>query len=252
MSRFRASLRVYTPTAILKPQVIDYSFFVYSREAQKPTHLHRRGTSRPCNTVSTPLLFGLFRPDMSVTSVFNRDITVARLTSRITMAAARPYRAIASNSTVAAARPYRAIASNSTVAAARPHRAMDHSSTVKTIPNGTMTAARPYRAIVSNSIIASGDNIRQRHHGSGFALKSTLFCSRSMLFYSVLTHFYSSYSSLSKKLVPSPLPATPKLSSTVAPKSQQVERSPRSRPPAGIEGDQASNGTSSRVWSVPV
>ena len=113
----------------------------------------------------------------------------------------------------------------------------------------TMTAARPYRAIVSNSIIASGDNIRQRHHGSGFALKSTLFCSRSMLFYSVLTHFYSS---LSKKLVPSPLPATPKLSSTVAPKSQQVERSPRSRPPAGIEGDQASNGTSSRVWSVPV
>lgn len=199
MSRFRASLRVYTPTAILKPQVIDYSIFVYSREAQKPTHLHRRGTSRPCNTVSTPLLFGLFRPDMSVTSVFNRDITVARRTSRITMA-----------------------------------------------------AVRPYRAIASNSIIASGDNIRQRHHGSGFALKSTLFCSRSMLFYSVLTHFYSSYSSLSKKLVPSPLPATPKLSSTVAPKSQQVERSPRSRPPAGIEGDQASNGTSSRVWSVPV
>lgn len=98
----------------------------------------------------------------------------------------------------------------------------------------------------------SSDNIRQRHHGSGFALKSTLFCSKSMLFYSVLTHFYSSYSSLSKKLVPSPLPATPKLSSTVAPKSQQVERSPRSRPPAGIEGDQASNGTSSRVWSVPV
>lgn len=237
MSRFRASLRVYTPTAILKPQVIDYSIFVYSREAQKPTHLHRRGASRPCNTVSTPLLFGLFRPDMSVTSVFNRDITAARLTSRITMAAARPYRAIASNSTVAAARP---------------HRAMDHSSTVKTIPNGTMAAARPYRAIASNSIIASGDNIRQRHHGSGFALKSTLFCSRSMLFYSVLTHFYSSYSSLSKKLVPSPLPATPKLSSTVAPKSQQVERSPRSRPPAGIEGDQASNGTSSRVWSVPV
>lgn len=237
MSRFRASLRVYTPTAILKPQVIDYSIFVYSREAQKPTHLHRRGTSRPCNTVSTPLLFGLFRPDMSVTSVFNRDITVARLTGRITMAAARPYRAIASNSTVAAARP---------------HRAMDHSSTVKTIPNGTMAAVRPYRAIASNSIIASGDNIRQRHHGSGFALKSTLFCSRSMLFYSVLTHFYSSYSSLSKKLVPSPLPATPKLSSTVAPKSQQVERSPRSRPPAGIEGDQASNGTSSRVWSVPV
>lgn len=199
MSRFRASLRVYTPTAILKPQVIDYSIFVYSREAQKPTHLHRRGASRPCNTVSTPLLFGLFRPDMSVTSVFNRGITAARLTSRI-----------------------------------------------------TMTAARPYRAIASNSIIASGDNIRQRHHGSGFALKSTLFCSRSMLFYSVLTHFYSSYSSLSKKLVPSPLPATPKLSSTVAPKSQQVERSPRSRPPAGIEGDQASNGTSSRVWSVPV
>ena len=237
MSRFRASLRVYTPTAILKPQVIDYSIFVYSREAQKPTHLHRRGASRPCNTVSTPLLFGLFRPDMSITSVFNRGITAARLTSRISMAAARPYRAIASNSTVAAARP---------------HRAMDHSSTVKTIPNGTMTAARPYRAIVSNSIIASGDNIRQRHHGSGFALKSTLFCSRSMLFYSVLTHFYSSYSSLSKKLVPSPLPATPKLSSTVAPKSQQVERSPRSRPPAGIEGDQASNGTSSRVWSVPV
>lgn len=237
MSRFRASLRVYTPTAILKPQVIDYSIFVYSREAQKPTHLHRRGASRPCNTASTPLLFGLFRPDMSVTSVFNRGITAARLTSRITMAAARPYRAIASNSTVAAARP---------------HRAMDHSSTVKTIPNGTMTAARPYRTIASNSIIASGDNIRQRHHGSGFALKSTLFCSRSMLFYSVLTHFYSSYSSLSKKLVPSPLPATPKLSSTVAPKSQQVERSPRSRPPAGIEGDQASNGTSSRVWSVPV
>lgn len=199
MSRFRASLRVYTPTAILKPQVIDYSIFVYSREAQKPTHLHRRGASRPCNTVSTPLLFGLFHPDMSVTSVFNRDITAARLTSRITMA-----------------------------------------------------AARPYRAIASNSIIASGDNIRQRHHGSGFALKSTLFCSRSMLFYSVLTHFYSSYSSLSKKLAPSPLPATPKLSSTVAPKSQQVERSPRSRPPAGIEGDQASNGTSSRVWSVPV
>lgn len=230
-------MRVYTPTAILKPQVIDYSIFVYSREAQKPTHLHRRGASRPCNTVSTPLLFGLFRPDMSITSVFNRGITAARLTSRISMAAARPYRAIASNSTVAAARP---------------HRAMDHSSTVKTIPNGTMTAARPYRAIVSNSIIASGDNIRQRHHGSGFALKSTLFCSRSMLFYSVLTHFYSSYSSLSKKLVPSPLPATPKLSSTVAPKSQQVERSPRSRPPAGIEGDQASNGTSSRVWSVPV
>lgn len=192
-------MRVYTPTAILKPQVIDYSIFVYSREAQKPTHLHRRGASRPCNTVSTPLLFGLFRPDMSVTSVFNRGITAARLTSRITMA-----------------------------------------------------AARPYRAIASNSIIASGDNIRQRHHGSGFALKSTLFCSRSMLFYSVLTHFYSSYSSLSKKLVPSPLPATPKLSSTVAPKSQQVERSPRSRPPAGIEGDQASNGTSSRVWSVPV
>lgn len=214
MSRFRASLRVYTPTAILKPQVIDYSIFVYSREAQKPTHLHRRGASRPCNTVSTPLLFGLFRPDMSITSVFNRGITAARLTSRITMTAARPYRAIASNSTVA--------------------------------------AARPYRAIASNSIIASGDNIRQRHHGSGFALKSTLFCSRSMLFYSVLTHFYSSYSSLSKKLVPSPLPATPKLSSTVAPKSQQVERSPRSRPPAGIEGDQASNGTSSRVWSVPV
>lgn len=237
MSRFRASLRVYTPTAILKPQVIDYSIFVYSREAQKPTHLHRRGASRPCNTASTPLLFGLFRPDMSVTSVFNRGITAARLTSRITMAAARPYRAIASNSTVAAARP---------------HRAMDHSSTVKTIPNGTMAAARPYRTIASNSIIASGDNIRQRHHGSGFALKSTLFCSRSMLFYSVLTHFYSSYSSLSKKLVPSPLPATPKLSSTVAPKSQQVERSPRSRPPAGIEGDQASNGTSSRVWSVPV
>lgn len=199
MSRFRASLRVYTPTAILKPQVIDYSIFVYSREAQKPTHLHRRGASRPCNTVSTPLLFGLFRPDMSITSVFNRGITAARLTSRI-----------------------------------------------------TMTAARPYRAIASNSIIASGDNIRQRHHGSGFALKSTLFCSRSMLFYSVLTHFYSSYSSLSKKLVPSSLPATPKLSSTVAPKSQQVERSPRSRPPAGIEGDQASNGTSSRVWSVPV
>lgn len=199
MSRFRASLRVYTPTAILKPQVIDYSIFVYSREAQKPTHLHRRGASRPCNTVSMPLLFGLFRPDMSITSVFNRGITAARLTSRITMA-----------------------------------------------------AARPYRAIASNSIIASGDNIRQRHHGSGFALKSTLFCSRSMLFYSVLTHFYSSYSSLSKKLVPSPLPATPKLSSTVAPKSQQVERSPRSRPPAGIEGDQASNGTSSRVWSVPV
>lgn len=222
MSRFRASLRVYTPTAILKPQVIDYSIFVYSREAQKPTHLHRRGASRPCNTVSTPLLFGLFRPDMSVTSAFNRGITAARLTSRITMAAARPY------------------------------RAMDHSSTVKTIPNGTMAAARPYRAIASNSIIASGDNIRQRHHGSGFALKSTLFCSRSMLFYSVLTHFYSSYSSLSKKLVPSSLPATPKLSSTVAPKSQQVERSPRSRPPAGIEGDQASNGTSSRVWSVPV
>lgn len=192
-------MRVYTPTAILKPQVIDYSIFVYSREAQKPTHLHRRGASRPCNTASTPLLFGLFRPDMSVTSVFNRGITAARLTSRI-----------------------------------------------------TMTAARPYRAIASNSIIASGDNIRQRHHGSGFALKSTLFCSRSMLFYSVLTHFYSSYSSLSKKLVPSPLPATPKLSSTVAPKSQQVERSPRSRPPAGIEGDQASNGTSSRVWSVPV
>ena len=192
-------MRVYTPTAILKPQVIDYSIFVYSREAQKPTHLHRRGASRPCNTVSTPLSFGLFRPDMSVTSVFNRGITAARLTSRITMA-----------------------------------------------------AARPYRAIASNSIIASGDNIRQRHHGSGFALKSTLFCSRSMLFYSVLTHFYSSYSSLSKKLVPSPLPATPKLSSTVAPKSQQVERSPRSRPPAGIEGDQASNGTSSRVWSVPV
>lgn len=192
-------MRVYTPTAILKPQVIDYSIFVYSREAQKPTHLHRRGASRPCNTVSTPLLFGLFRPDMSITSVFNRGITAARLTSRITMA-----------------------------------------------------AARPYRAIASNSIIASGDNIRQRHHGSGFALKSTLFCSRSMLFYSVLTHFYSSYSSLSKKLVPSPLPATPKLSSTVAPKSQQVERSPRSRPPAGIEGDQASNGTSSRVWSVPV
>lgn len=214
MSRFRASLRVYTPTAILKPQVIDYSIFVYSREAQKPTHLHRRGASRPCNTVSTPLLFGLFRPDMSITSVFNRGITAARLTSRITMTAARPYRAIASNSTVA--------------------------------------AARPYQAIASNSIIASGDNIRQRHHGSGFALKSTLFCSRSMLFYSVLTHFYSSYSSLSKKLVPSPLPATPKLSSTVAPKSQQVERSPRSRPPAGIEGDQASNGTSSRVWSVPV
>lgn len=214
MSRFRASLRVYTPTAILKPQVIDYSIFVYSREAQKPTHLHRRGASRPCNTVSTPLLFGLFRPDMSITSVFNRGITAARLTSRITMTAARPYRAIASNSTVA--------------------------------------AARPYRAIASNSIIASGDNIRQRHHGSGFALKSTLFCSRSMLFYSVLTHFYSSYSSLSKKLVPSSLPATPKLSSTVAPKSQQVERSPRSRPPAGIEGDQASNGTSSRVWSVPV
>ena len=207
-------MRVYTPTAILKPQVIDYSIFVYSREAQKPTHLHRRGASRPCNTVSTPLLFGLFRPDMSITSVFNRGITAARLTSRISMTAARPYRAIASNSTVA--------------------------------------AARPYRAIVSNSIIASGDNIRQRHHGSGFALKSTLFCSRSMLFYSVLTHFYSSYSSLSKKLVPSPLPATPKLSSTVAPKSQQVERSPRSRPPAGIEGDQASNGTSSRVWSVPV
>lgn len=199
VSRFRASLRVYTPTAILKPQVIDYSIFVYSREAQKPTHLHRRGASRPCNTVSTPLLFGLFRPDMSITSVFNRGITAARLTSRI-----------------------------------------------------TMTAARPYQAIASNSIIASGDNIRQRHHGSGFALKSTLFCSRSMLFYSVLTHFYSSYSSLSKKLVPSPLPATPKLSSTVAPKSQQVERSPRSRPPAGIEGDQASNGTSSRVWSVPV
>ena len=199
MSRFRASLRVYTPTAILKPQLIDYSIFVYSREAQKPTHLHRRGASRPCNTVSTPLLFGLFRPDMSVTSVFNRGITAARLTSRI-----------------------------------------------------TMTAAQSYRAIASNSIIASGDNIRQRHHGSGFALKSTLFCSRSMLFYSVLTHFYSSYSSLSKKLVPSPLPATPKLSSTVAPKSQQVERSPRSRPPAGIEGDQASNGTSSRVWSVPV
>lgn len=192
-------MRVYTPTAILKPQVIDYSIFVYSREAQKPTHLHRRGASRPCNTVSTPLLFGLFRPDMSVTSVFNRGITAARLTSRISMA-----------------------------------------------------AARPYRAIASNSIIASGDNIRQRRHGSGFALKSTLFCSRSMLFYSVLTHFYSSYSSLSKKLVPSPLPATPKLSSTVAPKSQQVERSPRSRPPAGIEGDQASNGTSSRVWSVPV
>ena len=192
-------MRVYTPTEILKPQVIDYSIFVYSREAQKPTHLHRRGASRPCNTASTPLLFGLFRPDMSVTSVFNRGITAARLTSRI-----------------------------------------------------TMTAARPYRAIASNSIIASGDNIRQRHHGSGFALKSTLFCSRSMLFYSVLTHFYSSYSSLSKKLVPSPLPATPKLSSTVAPKSQQVERSPRSRPPAGIEGDQASNGTSSRVWSVPV
>lgn len=192
-------MRVCTPTAILKPQVIDYSIFVYSREAQKPTHLHRRGASRPCNTVSAPLLFGLFRPDMSVTSVFNRGITAARLTSRITMA-----------------------------------------------------AARPYRAIASNSIIASGDNIRQRHHGSGFALKSTLFCSRSMLFYSVLTHFYSSYSSLSKKLVPSPLPATPKLSSTVAPKSQQVERSPRSRPPAGIEGDQASNGTSSRVWSVPV
>ena len=192
-------MRVYTPTAILKPQVIDYSIFVYSREAQKPTHLHRRGASRPCNTVSTPLLFGLFRPDMSITSVFNRGITAARLTSRI-----------------------------------------------------SMTVARPYRAIVSNSIIASGDNIRQRHHGSGFALKSTLFCSRSMLFYSVLTHFYSSYSSLSKKLVPSPLPATPKLSSTVAPKSQQVERSPRSRPPAGIEGDQASNGTSSRVWSVPV
>ena len=214
MSRFRASLRVYTPTAILKPQVIDYSIFVYSREAQKPTHLHRRGASRPCNTVSTPLLFGLFRPDMSITSVFNRGITAARLTSRISMTAARPYRAIASNSTVA--------------------------------------AARPYRAIASNSIIASGDNIRQRRHGSGFALKSTLFCSRSMLFYSVLTHFYSSYSSLSKKLVPSPLPATPKLSSTVAPKSQQVERSPRSRPPAGIEGDQASNGTSSRVWSVPV
>lgn len=237
MSRFRASLRVYTPTAILKPQVIDYSIFVYSGEAQKPTHLHRRGASRPCNTVSTPLLFGLFRPDMSITSVFNRGITAARLTSRITMTAARPYRAIASNSTVAAARPY---------------RAMDHSSTVKTIPNGTMAAARPYRAIASNSIIASGDNIRQRHHGSGFALKSTLFCSRSMLFYSVLTHSYSSYSSLSKKLVPSPLPATPKLSSTVAPKSQQVERSPRSRPPAGIEGDQASNGTSSRVWSVPV
>ena len=207
-------MRVYTHTAILKPQVIDYSIFVYSREAQKPTHLHRRGASRPCNTVSTPLLFGLFRPDMSITSVFNRGITAARLTSRISMAAARPYRAIASNSTVA--------------------------------------AARPYRAIASNSIIASGDNIRQRHHGSGFALKSTLFCSRSMLFYSVLTHFYSSYSSLSKKLVPSPLPATPKLSSTVAPKSQQVERSPRSRPPAGIEGDQASNGTSSRVWSVPV
>lgn len=207
-------MRVYTPTAILKPQVIDYSIFVYSREAQKPTHLHRRGASRPCNTVSTPLLFGLFRPDMSITSVFNRGITAARLTSRISMTAARPYRAIASNSTVA--------------------------------------AARPYRAIASNSIIASGDNIRQRHHGSGFALKSTLFCSRSMLFYSVLTHFYSSYSSLSKKLVPSPLPATPKLSSTVAPKSQQVERSPRSRPPAGIEGDQASNGTSSRVWSVPV
>ena len=207
-------MRVYTPTAILKPQVIDYSIFVYSREAQKPTHLYRRGASRPCNTVSTPLLFGLFRPDMSITSVFNRGITAARLTSRISMAAARPYRAIASNSTVA--------------------------------------AARPYRAIASNSIIASGDNIRQRHHGSGFALKSTLFCSRSMLFYSVLTHFYSSYSSLSKKLVPSPLPATPKLSSTVAPKSQQVERSPRSRPPAGIEGDQASNGTSSRVWSVPV
>lgn len=230
-------MRVYTPTAILKPQVIDYSIFVYSREAQKPTHLHRRGASRPCNTASTPLLFGLFRPDMSVTSVFNRGITAARLTSRITMAAARPYRAIASNSTVAAARP---------------HRAMDHSSTVKTIPNGTMAAARPYRAIASNSIIASGDSIRQRHHGSGFALKSTLFCSRSMLFYSVLTHFYSSYSSLSKKPVPSPLPATPKLSSTVAPKSQQVERSPRSRPPAGIEGDQASNGTSSRVWSVPV
>lgn len=192
-------MRVYTPTAILKPQVIDYSIFVYSREAQKPTHLHRRGASRPCNTVSTPLLFGLFRPDMSITSVFNRGITAARLTSRI-----------------------------------------------------TMTAAQPYRAIASNSIIASGDNIRQRHHGSGFALKSTLFCSRSMLFYSVLTHFYSSYSSLSKKLVPSSLPATPKLSSTVAPKSQQVERSPRSRPPAGIEGDQASNGTSSRVWSVPV
>lgn len=192
-------MRVYTPTAILKPQVIDYSIFVYSREAQKPTHLHRRGASRPCNTVSTPLLFGLFRPDMSIASVFNRGITAARLTSRI-----------------------------------------------------TMTAARPYRAIASNSIIASGDNIRQRHHGSGFALKSTLFCSRSMLFYSVLTHFYSSYSSLSKKLVPSPLPATPKLSSTVAPKSQQVERSPRSRPPADIEGDQASNGTSSRVWSVPV
>lgn len=207
-------MRVYTPTAILKPQVIDYSIFVYSREAQKPTHLHRRGASRPCNTVSTPLLFGLFRPDMSITSVFNRGITAARLTSRISMTAARPYRAIASNSTVA--------------------------------------AARPYRAIASNSIIASGDNIRQRRHGSGFALKSTLFCSRSMLFYSVLTHFYSSYSSLSKKLVPSPLPATPKLSSTVAPKSQQVERSPRSRPPAGIEGDQASNGTSSRVWSVPV
>lgn len=59
------------------------------------------------------------------------------------------------------------------------------------------------------------------------------------------------YASWSRKLVPSPLPSTLKFSRIVAPRSLAVARRPRSVPGAASEGDHASSGTSSRVWSVP-
>ena len=55
------------------------------------------------------------------------------------------------------------------------------------------------------------------------------------------------YPSWSRKLAPSPLPATAKFSRIVAPRSLAVARRPRSVPGAASEGDQASSGTSSRV-----